>query len=1235
MNKAKLKSYAPQARLDFIAAVTARANLLGLSEKAGQLEVAPVQTQGDVALIAGQAWPTKVASQREQLIDRMRREGFGQTCEAVAYTWFNRFAALRYMELHDYLGHGHRALSSTEGGLPDILTYASDLAHAGDSGLPGLKAELVTEMKLAGNRDSELYRMLLVAQCNALSRAMPFLFERIDDDSELLLPDNLLRSDSVIAKLVEQIPEEDWAEVEIIGWLYQSYISEKKDQVIGKVVKSEDIPAATQLFTPNWIVQYMVQNSLGHLWLLGNPQSDLAKNWPYYIQPAEQAPEVQIQLDAMIQTRVRADGDTLNPESITVLDPACGSGHILVVAYDVLKSIYLERGYQPRAIPRLILEKNLFGLDIDDRAAQMAGFALLMKARADDRRLFSDPVNLNILSLQESNGLVVKNLTRSLERLVDSGDLKSDVSATGSAFVAQDLFPDSHLQNSLGEPALVSIEHKELEATITALITTFIDAKTFGSLIMVPNELSEKLLWLKELLNVAHQSGDLYSKSAAQDLMPIICQAQILDMKFDVVVANPPYMGGKGMNSTLKEFTKKFPNSKADMFSMFMERSQYFGKNSAQLGFVTPYLWMFISSYKDIRSKLLSEATIRTLIQLEYNAFEPACVPVCCFAMSKSHINQYVGSYINLSNFKGHESQAPRTLEAIGKHDCGWFYKACPDNFQKIAGSPFAYWVSEGVIKSFEDSRRVYDVAETKSGMSTTDNVQFLRYWHEVSWSLIGFDFENAKKAAESNKKWFPYSKGGGYRKWYGNLEYVVNWQDDGRDIRNCIASDPAKQVGGRIVNEDFYFKPGVGWSDLTSGRLSARVQERGFLFDSVNPIAFPYDETDLLPLLAYLNCDFANDLSSIINPSLHFTPGNARELPFPKVGRIPEKLSNVSSQCISIAHSDWDSFETSWGFRTLPILNSATKAPTLDLTWRNWERRCSEALLKMRFLETENNQIFIDAFQLQGELSANVPESQITLTRADREKDCQRLISYAIGCMMGRYSLDEYGLIYAYTSNIGFDMNLYTTFPADADGIIPITDELWFVEDAPNRIREFLSAAWGTNNLEENMGWLAESLGSRPDETSDETIRRYISGKFYKDHIQTYKKRPIYWLFSSGKQGAFQALVYLHRYNEGTLARMRAEYVVPLTGKIQSRIEMLEKDVNASSSTAARNKLAKEVEKLKKKHLELLAYDEQLRHYADMRITLDLDDGVKVNYGKFGDLLAEVKAVTGGAGDE
>ncbi len=558
MNKAKLKSYAPQARKDFIAAVEARAHSLGLSEMGGTLDIAPSEKKGDVTLIAGQAWPAKVHDQRQRLIKRMKKDGFAQTVEAVAYTWFNRFAALRYMEIHDYLDHGYRILSSREGGLPEIITHATDVAGS----LPGLNASQIADMKLAGNQDGELYRLLLVAQCNALSKAMPFLFEHIDDESELLLPGNMERTDSVVAKLVESIAEEDWSEVEIIGWLYQFYISEKKDAVIGKVVKSDDIPAATQLFTPNWIVQYLVQNSVGRLWLMANPGSTLKSQWKYFIEPAEQTPEVQAQLDALIQTRMAEDGGSLNPESITVLDPACGSGHILVEAYEVLKAIYLERGYQARAIPRLILEKNLFGLDIDDRAAQMAGFALMMKARADDRRLLDSPIKLNVLSLQESKGLELDEF-------------------------------DSHLK-----PFGIS------RVLLASLIDTFACAKTFGSLIQVPETLDHGLVSLADGLAKAIQSGDVFAQAAAQDLLPLVMQATVLAMKFDAVVANPPYMGGRVMPSPLKLFLESWIDAATgDIYAAFICRALLFAKSQGVVSLITLQTWMFLSSFSSLREK--------------------------------------------------------------------------------------------------------------------------------------------------------------------------------------------------------------------------------------------------------------------------------------------------------------------------------------------------------------------------------------------------------------------------------------------------------------------------------------------------------------------------------------------------------------------------------------------------------------------------------------------------------
>jgi type II restriction/modification system DNA methylase subunit YeeA len=1217
MNKANLKSYAPQARKDFIAAVAARANQLGLSCKAGSLEVAPAQTQGDVTVIAGQAWPSKVSGQRDKLIERIRKDGFENTMEAVAYTWFNRFAALRYMELHDYLGHGHRALSSTAGGLPDILTHASDLTNE----LPGLNAAKVTELKLAGNRDGELYRMLLVAQCNALSRAMPFLFERIDDDSELLLPDNLLRSDSVIAKLEAEIPEEDWAEVEIIGWLYQFYISEKKDQVIGKVVKSEDIPAATQLFTPNWIVQYLVQNSVGRLWLTANPQSTLAKEWPHYISPAEQTPEVQAQLDALIHTRVREDGDTLNPESITVLDPACGSGHILVVAYDVLKAIYLERGYQPRAIPRLILEKNLFGLDIDDRAAQMAGFALLMKARADDRRLFTatdeagnlQPPRLNVLSLQESKGLSVDELA-------------------------------THLA-----------PFKVQRATINALVDTFEHAKTFGSLIQIPYALKTHLDVLLDMLALAKQSGELYATAASDDLLPLVQQAKVLVKQFDSVVANPPYMGSKGMNSALKEYAKAtFPDSKSDLFAMFIERGFEWCKQSGFNSMVTMQSWMFLSSYEALRERLLEQRTIQTMAHLGARAFgeiSGEVVQTTAFVLQAQHVSGFKPVFFRLVD--GQEKEK----ELVLRTNQNRFDSTPQDDFKKIPGSPVSYWVSNRVRELFEEGEDLGETTPARVGLMTAENDLFVRLWSEVSHSKCGYGFATREDAAASGMKWFPYNKGGQFRKWWGNNTHLVNWENDGFDIRQDklqkLALGKCLESNSKPKNTQYFFLPSVTWSFVSSAYFGVRYSDAGAIFDVGGSSAFP-SESDHYWVTGFLCSKQVFGFMKVMNPTLNFQAGNVSALPVLRNQLLDKKtqIENVVKQLVDLARQDWNDYERSWGFQSLPIIQLSVSNPSLESSYTSWVEKSRSNIARMKLLEEENNRLFIDSYGLSDELTPDVPIEQITLTvnpayryggnlteedqwTRFRQDTITDLISFSIGCMMGRYSLDEPGLIYAQSGNVGFDPSRYKTFPADADGILPITDELWFEGDAASLVRKFLLTVWGADTIEKNMVWLAESLGTKSSETPDETLRRYMAEKFFKDHLQAYKRRPIYWLFSSGKQGAFQALVYLHRYSEGTLARLRAEHVLPLTGKIQSRIEMLQKDAAVAISTAARNKLAKEVEKLKKKHVELLAYDEKLRHYADMRITLNLDDGVKVNYGKFGDLLAEVKAITGGASDD
>ena len=1197
MNKTKLKAYAPQARKDFIAAVTARANQLGLTATKGELAVAPATRQGDVTLIEGREWPANVYTQRENLIKRMQREGFEQVVEAVAYTWFNRFAALRFMELHDYLGHGYRVLSSTEAGsgahTPDILLHAVDLAQS--QALPGLKADSVNQLKLAGNQDAALYRRLLIAQCNALSNAMPFLFERIDDETELLLPDNLLRTDSVIAKLVDEIPEEDWAQVEIVGWLYQFYISERKDQVIGKVVKSEDIPAATQLFTPNWIVQYLVQNSVGRLWMMANPQSTLKSQWPYYIEPAEQTVEVNAQLDALIKTRMDEDGGSLNPETITVLDPACGSGHILVEAYELLKGIYLERGYRLRDIPRLILEKNLYGLDIDDRAAQMAGFALMMKARADDRRLLEEPIALNVLSLQESKGL-----------------------------------PQEEIAVALA-PYGVSAE------VVKALLITFEHAKTFGSLIQIPESLNEQLPNLADALSKASKAGDLYAHQAANDLLPLVWQGLLLGRQYDAVIANPPYMGGKYLTPVLKTYLKDhYKGYEKDLFSAFMIRDLAFAKPAGQLGFMSPFVWMFISSYEALRIHFIDQATLTSLVQLEYSGFDGATVPICTFTLGKQHVTQFVGSYVRLSDFKGADHQGPKTLEAIQNKNCGWFFNAKPDDFKNIPGSPIGYWLSEKLKSVFSSGKMLGQVAQPRQGMATTNNSKFVRLWYEVSGRKTKLDACDAKSALDSSAKWFPYNKGGDFRRWYGNNLFVVNYENGGKTICDYIDNTPGATVGsnGRVINRDKYFKKCITWSKISSSSPAFRYIPNGFVFDVAGTSIFVDSDEDLNIFLGFCNSIVATKILQILSPTLNFEVGHIATLPIhDNVFRNDTK--KIIDQLVQLAKTDWDMSEISWDFERNKLISPNIKSWSLRDSWKNWTVKSSNRVKQAKHLEAENNLYFLDCYGLKNDFNHEVDDSEIVLSTSDIEKDSQGLISYAIGCMMGRYSLDELGLIYADCGNLGFDSTRYKTFPADADGIVPITNELWFEDDAANRVSEFLVAVWGNDTLDENMAWLAESLGKKEGESSEDAIRRYLADKFYKDHLQTYKKRPIYWLFSSGKQGAFQALVYLHRYHEGTLARMRAEYVVPLTGKIQSRIDLLQKDAESAASTSARNKINKEIEKLRKQHVELLAYDEKLRHYADMRIKLDLDDGVKVNYGKFGDLLAEVKAVTGGANDD
>lgn len=1229
MNRSQLKAYAPKARRDFIQMVRQRADVLGLTKA----EIPTPVVQGDVAVIEGRPHPRRYAELHAKLAKKIQVEGLDQFLDRVAYSWFNRFAALRFMEVNGYLSHPFRVLSNRDAvkSEPEILEHATEVA------LAGLDKNKVLELKLAGNKDAELYKLLLVAQCNELHAAMPFLFERVNDETELLLPDNLLHSDSVIRKMVkpDAIDEENWKQVEIVGWLYQFYISEKKDEVIGKTVKSEDIPAATQLFTPNWIVKYMVQNSLGRLWLEANPDSQLKTRVPmeFYIDPAEDNPKI--------------EREPMSPDEITILDPACGSGHILVEAYDVLKAIYTEKGYSSKDIPRLILEKNLFGLDIDERAAQLASFALLMKARADDRNLFDTDV-----------AHVVPNVLA----IPDSSRLELQAAEIAEMFLSKDTSPsakvpirDSNLLfDEMGDqPSLTQdVEQSPIrnpqsaidltETNVTDLMELFEQGKTLGSLIRIPHGFGAVLDKLEKAVeakrNGRQTQPSLLAANPVEILDPFVRAGRMLAQTYDCVVANPPYMGGKYYDPELKAvLNREFPKSKGDLYACFIERNCEVCKRSGYVGMITWQNWMFLPTFAELRAHLLTLQTISSLIHNGRGIFG-SDFGSCTFVLRNDCFPNWNGVFKRL--YEKHGSVA--TVDELRNR----FFTSEPiyassNDLKRIPERPIAYWTTDKLRRIFEQGTLLGEIAEPRQGMATSDNDRFMRFWHEVSSFKRGMRFETREQAKNSNRKWVPYNKGGEFRRWYGNNEYVVNWENDGSEVL-AYAAELYGSPTRTIKNIAYYFRPAITWSLTSMLGFGARVRPSGFIFD-VNGMSMfpPHGEMEIF--LGLLNSKLSTAFLSVINPTIAFQSGDIARIPVFSSDDYSLNISNVVGKAVEMARADWDSFETSWDFKQLQIVDCGlqTESNSVEECWKGWKNLCDESLTQMQQLETENNRLFIKAYGLEDELSPEVPLEQITLARADKEKDTRRLLSYFIGCLMGRYSLDEEGLIYADAGGVGFDPSRYPTFPADDDGIVPVTDIEWFPQEATRRFESFVRTVWGESTLHENLRWIAEQLGAKAGEEPIDTIRRYFSSSFFKDHMQTYKKRPIYWLFSSGKQKAFECLVYLHRYNESTLPRMRHEYVLPLMSKIEAQIETLAGPADAygtrsgglidtSGTTSERNKLTKQLEILKKKQVELAAFDEKLRHYADMRITLELDDGVKVNYGKFGDLLAEVKAITG-----
>lgn len=1156
MNKTAIKNVATYARKELISQVALRAQSFGITPKSlGEIEVG-----SDYVIINSQRYPKSFERPYKTLQKEIEKKGFQQVIEGVAYTWFNRFVALHFMEVNDYLPSKIRVLSSQTPGKvdPDILTMYRELDFP-------FEESFVQERLTKGDNEAA-FRHLLIAQCNQLSRIMSFLFERINDYTELLMPAPLLHTDSVISRLVNDIDEDDFREVEIIGWMYQYYISEKQKQIVGMnkgIVVKEDLPAATQLFTPKWIVQYMVQNSLGKLWHDHNPDSSLIEKWEYYLHA---------------KSKSVSASEYLELESIKILDPACGSGHILVYAFDLLYDMYESQGYPAREIPALILTQNLYGLDIDKRAAQLAGFALLMKARSKDRRLFRQEIKLNIYDFKDAE----KISNEALEYFCKN-------------------------ENEIKE--------------IKELVKQFSNAKSFGSLIVPPDLDYED--YLRRLEGLDEGVEDLFERRKVEELkeklIPLFTQVSILSKKYHVVVTNPPYHNK--YNTEMKKFIQEhYADYKADLYSAFIYRCTRMTLPYGYCGMMSPFTWMFINAHEELRLHIIQSQCISSLIQLEYSAFEEATVPICTFVIQNQQ-NSTLGQFIRLTDFRGSDAQPVKVREAVLNPNVSYRYICDSKNFIDINGSPIAFWMSKQVKKIFKENPSIGDISESRLGMATANNERFLRLWYEVPILKIGYGIKNREKASKSKFKWFPYQKGGEYRKWYGNNEYVVNWENDGFEIRNF--KDDHGKVRSHNYNLDYIFREGITWSDVSSSNFGVRYMPSGYLFDAKGSCLFLHGDIIYI-VLAYLCSCLAENFLRMLNSTISFQVGNVKSLPFLNILINNNTVYNLSVQNISLAKNDWNSFETSWDFELHPFLTYQKDTCLINQAFQNWVDHADVQFRQLQANEEELNRIFIKIYGLEDELTPEVPDEEITVRRADRERDAKSFLSYAVGCMMGRYSLDVPGLAYAGGE---FDSSKYQRFLPDPDGILPITDKSYFDDDIMDRLAEFLKITFGEETLQENLYWLAESLTMKNNETPVERLRRYFMEEFYKDHLKIYQKRPIYWLFDSGRKKGFRALVYLHRYNPQTLAKMRLDYLqemqVKYTNEEQLLLQRLEQpDLSRAEKTATNKRL----EEVRGRQRELIDYDKLLADYANQRVALDLDDGVVANYTKLQPLLAVIR---------
>lgn len=1181
MNKTALKNFAVWARNKLIADITYKAGLMGIAED-GIKAALPQSTEDTEFYDIGTKEPYLIVGeavkQRRRLVELINRKtessdyktAFHSVVEEVAYTWFNRLIAIRFMEVNDYLPSHIRVLSSESANKlePDLVTTPFD------ADLELTEAEKAEIIRLKNdNQVDALFRMLFIKQCNTMNTLLPKLFEKTADYSELLLNVSVTDQDGVVYHLVHDIPEDDFniekgGQVEIIGWLYQYYNTEPKDETFALLKKNvkitkERIPSATQLFTPDWIVRYMVENSLGRLWLEGHPNDSLKSGWKYYLDEAKQEPEVQAQLD-----KIREEYKTIKPEDIKVIDPCMGSGHILVYAFDVLMQIYETAGYSQWDAAKSILEHNLYGLDIDDRAFQLAYFAVMMKARQYNRFILNGDAVCHVYSIQESNGFNPDYL-----KLLGSDDLK---------------------------------------AIAEKLIDVFTDAKEYGSILNVDIPLPELEALRQRIDEISKVHYGNFFDSARQSgivtlLVPVVQQAIVMAQKYDVVVTNPPYMASSNMNGKLSDYTKKaYAAGKSDLFGVFISRCESLTLHMGYFSLITQHTWMFLGSYENLRQEMLQNDFV-SLAHFGIKAFEEIgndVVQTCSFVIKKQHTPRRKALFCRLVDYKDYQQKEQEF------HNSRNYYAIAADSFELIPGSPFAYWVSKNFIENFSIGKRIEDYGEfTGSQNITGNNEKYLRCFWEISQLNINTDY------------WVFYAKGGDYRKYYGNLEMVVDWRQSGKTFYRTNKTS-------NLLNKDYWFREGITYSAVTSRGTGFRYLPKNCIFDKGGP-SISIDRR-LPEILALLNSKVAELYFSVFNPSINLQVKDIKA--FPIILPEDDELRKLACETIQIAKEDWDAFETSFEFSRHPLVTTTSHIQEAFFSWRDKQL---ERQFTIKHNEERCNQIIASLYHMS-EINISFENRDFPVTLANESRDIRSLISYAVGCMFGRYSLYKNGLFYAggrwdsgskidltwdLAKRQGVEHPLSDAFIPDYDNIIPITDEEYFKDDIVGKFVEFVKVIYGAETLEENLDFIAKALGNKGN-TSREIIRNYFLNDFFKDHCATYSvtgsgKRPIYWLFDSGKQNGFKALIYMHRYHEDTIGNLRIDYLHRMERVYESEISRMQDTIDNSANAREVTAATKRKEKLQKQIKECKDYDEKIAHLALARITIDLDDGVKVNYEK------------------